>query len=124
MNSKGNYEQFRDAIAFRESSGDPTIENKYGYIGLYQFGEAALQDLGYYKGDSTPNKNDWIGEWTGKNGIYSKDDFLNPNNPEKAKEIQNMVADEWFALLWKRIQRLGLDESGNYHALPGEFFTQ
>jgi len=109
MNSKGNYEQFRDAIAFRESSGDPTIENKYGYIGLYQFGEAALQDLGYYKGDLT-KKNDWIGEWTGKNGIYSKDDFLNPNNPEKAKEIQNMVADEWFALLWKRIQRLGLDK--------------
>jgi hypothetical protein len=108
MNTKGNYEEFRDKIAFRESSFDKSSgfyikENKYGYISKYQFGEAALQDLGYYKGDST-KKNDWIGEWTGKNGIYSKDDFL------KNSEVQDKAADEWFALLWKRIQRLGLDK--------------
>jgi len=103
---KGDYKDFREAIGKRESGGryNPYPPNPFGYIGKYQFGEAALQDLGYYKGDSTPKKNDWIGEWTGKNGIYSKDDFL--KNPK----VQDKAADEWFALLWKRIQRLGLDK--------------
>jgi len=42
---------------------------------FYQMGEAALIDAGYYKADGTKT-NDWTGQWTGKNGIYSKQDFF------------------------------------------------
>ena len=57
-----------------------------GYIGYFQFGEAALYDAGYFtvpfkKGTTAFEKaiynNDWVGTWTGKNGVNSKADFLN-----------------------------------------------
>ncbi|WGE47254.1 peptidoglycan-binding protein LysM [Actinobacillus equuli] len=34
------------ALAKRESGGDYTAENSYGYLGAYQFGAAALVDVG------------------------------------------------------------------------------
>ncbi len=39
-------------------------------------GEMALKDAGYYKGDSTPRINDWIGEWTGKDGSIGVNEDL------------------------------------------------
>lgn len=35
------------ALAESESSNNPNIYNKYGYIGLYQFGKSALSATGY-----------------------------------------------------------------------------
>ncbi|MFA5354541.1 MAG: hypothetical protein WC291_09960 [Thermodesulfovibrionales bacterium] len=69
--SNESYIQFRDQLAGTESSGIYSVESKSGYLGRYQFGEPLLQDLGYYKGDKT-SKNDWIAEWSGKDGITSK----------------------------------------------------
>ena len=70
------YRDFLDALGERESSGDYTVVNSYGYLGKYQFGELALIDVGYYTADET-SENDWQkGYWTGKNGIDSKADFL------------------------------------------------
>jgi len=37
---------FKNAIGMRESSNDYTVENKYGYLGRYQFGLARLSDFG------------------------------------------------------------------------------
>lgn len=70
---------FYEALSGRESGGDYTIVNSFGYLGRYQMGEKALIDAGYYKKDSTnPNVNqDFIGQWTGKDGVWSKEDFLN-----------------------------------------------
>lgn len=42
-----NFEKFREAIAARESRGRYGIENRYGYLGRYQFGVPALVDNGY-----------------------------------------------------------------------------
>ena len=36
---------FKEDLAMSESSGDYSAENKYGYIGKYQFGDARLQDF-------------------------------------------------------------------------------
>lgn len=88
------YDDFLNDLGNRESSGNYKAENTIGFIGKYQWGEAMLQDLGYYKADETGwRKNDWIGEWTGKDGIYSKEDFLNnPTVQEKAiKEEMNLL---------------------------------
>lgn len=38
--------KFLKELAFKESSGNWKSVNKYGYIGLYQFGEIALKDVG------------------------------------------------------------------------------
>ena len=81
--SKGDINAFLKDLFKIEGGGDPEVINQFGYIGKYQFGEDALIDLGYYKQDGTSNrtadgkfKYDWAGEWTGKNGIKSKEDFL------------------------------------------------
>ena len=40
-------ERFLSHLSIRESNGDWTIYNRWGYIGLYQFGAAAKRDVGY-----------------------------------------------------------------------------
>lgn len=83
----------KDVLGMRESSNDYTAENSLGYVGKYQFGGGALQDLGYKKG----------GEWTGKDGINSKEDFL------ASPEAQESAMDAWVPILKKRIKSYGLD---------------
>lgn len=109
--SKGRLKEFMELLFLKEGGGDPRVENSFGYLGKYQFGEDALIDLGYYKGDKSRNrtesgkfKYDWTGEWTGKNGIKSKDDFLN------TPEAQDFAGKEWIALLCRRIKRFKLDQ--------------
>ena len=76
-----NYEFYHD-LAQKESSGRYTAtEDAHGnYLGAYQMGKPALIDTGYFKRSSNTNHAnydaDWKGEWTGKNGIKSKQDFL------------------------------------------------
>lgn len=81
------------ALAHRESTNNPQKINKFGYIGKYQFGEEALVALGYYIKDST-KKNDWIGKWTGKYGIYSKEDFLSSSFIQD-KAVRELALINW-----------------------------
>lgn len=37
---------FKEALAYRESRGDYSIVNRYGYMGKYQFGKSALKFFG------------------------------------------------------------------------------
>ena len=41
------FKKFRDDMKFRESSNRSDTINKYGYIGFYQFGKAALEITGF-----------------------------------------------------------------------------
>ncbi|MDV7429241.1 M23 family metallopeptidase [Acinetobacter baumannii] len=84
------------------------VKNALGYIGFFQFGEAALIDLGYYKhwdnnSDKTPI-NDWSETWVGHNGINSLSDFLK----SPAKQIQ--IIGEWIDLLCKRLRNRSFNE--------------
>jgi len=42
-----NLNKFLDKVAMRESGNNPKALNPYGYMGKFQFGKAALKDLGY-----------------------------------------------------------------------------
>lgn len=109
------------AVSRMESSSDLSLpltasvnikasqnKNSRGYIGFFQFGEAALIDLGYYKhwdknSDKT-KENDWTGSWVGYNGINSLSDFLK----SPAKQIQ--IIGEWVDLLCKRLRNRNFNE--------------
>lgn len=58
----------KDIIGKRESSNNYKAVNQLGFAGKYQFGGSALIDTGYM--DASEN-------WTGKNGVKSKEDWLN-----------------------------------------------
>lgn len=66
--------------------------NSLGFVG-FQFGEALLIDLGYYKDDTYYGAgaatNTWDGTWTGKNGVNSLDDFM-------TKQAQTVAIQEAF----------------------------
>ncbi|HIS83060.1 TPA: hypothetical protein IAD41_05585 [Candidatus Scatenecus faecavium] len=82
-------DDFYNDLGARESGGNYKAVNTAGYIGKYQMGEAAMVDAGYYKRKPNNNYNNkWDGEFTGKDGIYSVEDFLNsPQAQENAQRI-------------------------------------
>ncbi|OGT31908.1 MAG: hypothetical protein A3E87_02810 [Gammaproteobacteria bacterium RIFCSPHIGHO2_12_FULL_35_23] len=71
------------------------VHNTLGFLGKYQFGEPLLIDLGYYSPAPTgyygsTATNEWQGTWTGKNGVYSKEDFMS--------SVQELAIREAFAM--------------------------
>ncbi|ENW97878.1 hypothetical protein [Acinetobacter sp. NIPH 298] len=138
-NFENNLAGFIEAVSFKESSSDLSLSidhpintraankvNGSGYMGLFQFGEEALYDLGYYLGDhgisyedikgadkkspirkrwqSQFDSNNWIGKWSGKRNINSKLDFL--RNPQ----IQYEVIKEWIGYLCNQLRNNNLNE--------------
>ncbi|PWE53199.1 hypothetical protein DEM27_26385 [Metarhizobium album] len=99
----GSYDDFFGALRQRESSGNYAVVNSAGYAGAYQFGEAALFDLGYAARDSNLFDNRYTSGFTGKNGITSLQDFLS----DKAE--QDVAAASWFQMLWSRIRAADLE---------------
>lgn len=97
-------QQFFNDLGARESAGNYKALNKYGYAGKYQMGEMALVDAGYYKKLSRKYNNDWSGEFLGKDGVYSIQDFLN-----------NAKAQENAQFLFKKKQWSYLKAVGAHH---------
>ena len=95
---------FLHQLGEMESEMNPAARNPYGYIGLFQFGEAALQDAGYYNGDTT-QANNWNGTWSGRGGATSLNAFL--SNPDL--QVQAIVAYQ--NQLLSQIHQYGLDAS-------------
>ena len=98
------FQQFLNDLGARESGGNYNAFNKYGYAGKYQMGEAALIDAGYYKKPSRIYNNDWRGEFTGKDGVWSIQDFL--NNP-KAQENSQIAFKK---KQWGYLKAVGADK--------------
>jgi integrating conjugative element protein (TIGR03758 family) len=96
-----NYGAFLEALAQRESSGQLDKISTAGYLGLYQMGEAALIDAGYYRADGTA-ANDWVGTWTGKDGIDSRDEYLT------SREVQNNAVAVYHQAQWRYLTSAGL----------------
>ena len=114
-------EGFRNALSRRESSSNLKLSHDHkinlaaqidinfiGFVGYFQFGENALIDCGYYnpriKNSDKSSKNNWIGTWTGKDGITSLEKFKNsPRVQIKAFEI-------WVDILCNRMRNKNINE--------------
>jgi integrating conjugative element protein (TIGR03758 family) len=99
-----SHTDFLHDLGMRESRLNPSARNPFGYIGLFQMGEAALQDAGYYRGDLT-RANDWTGSWSGTGGINSLGDFY--ARPDS--QVQAIVT--YHNRLVAQIRSLGLERS-------------
>ncbi len=49
LKTSNSFEDFKKHLAFKESSNVYDTINRFGYVGLYQFGTMALKDLGLTK---------------------------------------------------------------------------
>jgi hypothetical protein len=87
-----SHAQFSKKLGFLESRNNYKAVNSLGYLGKYQFGGAALIDLGY-----KTNKH----KWTCKHKICSKQDFLNN------KKIQEKALIKWVSILKKYLKSKG-----------------
>jgi len=97
-------ENFLNDLGFRESGGNYKAFNRYGYAGKYQMGEAALIDCGYYRKPNRRFNNDWSGEFTGKDGVNSIQDFL--NNPQAQENAQLIFKKKQ----WGYLKAVGADK--------------
>ncbi len=102
-----SYQKFKEKLSFVEASGFYNQENQFGYLGKYQMGKEALEAVGVYKRSAEEaaerrQNNNYRGKFTGKYGIYSKDDFL--KNPA----AQELISDEYKKVQWKEIKNKGL----------------
>lgn len=97
----------KKALAKRESNNNPKVVNSIGFVGLYQFGAAALEDLGYLKpGSWKAKKNSALKDpsfFTGKDDIRNLDNFLD------SVSIQNKCMDNLLDINFKRLKRLKVD---------------
>ena len=101
------FNRFLDDIAKRESGGNWKIYNKFGYIGLYQFGRAALIDVGY--NEITFNKfisNPYIFPITKQNLVMVK--YLHKNKTQHLNHIIDMVTNKDIVLRGVKVTRSGV----------------
>jgi hypothetical protein len=96
-------EAFLFALSIMESDGNYQAVNTLNYLGAYQFGEAALTDLGFVRYDGDASNNDFSGGWTGKHGVRSARDFL------ESPRAQDLAVREWVELMWHYIELQDLD---------------
>ncbi len=68
-----SYLGFREALGFKESRGNYTTVNKYGYLGKYQFGKGTLALV----------------------GIYNTQKFLNSPELQEAAFYANASRNKW-----------------------------
>lgn len=99
----GTCKDFLKALGQRESGMNASAHNPFGYVGLFQMGEAALIDAGYYRRDGT-GRNDWTGSWTGKDGVTNLAQF----KADPAAQVKAIEA--YHQRLWGYISARGLDK--------------
>lgn len=102
----GDVDDFYDALAQRESGGDPMAVNTFGYLGLYQMGEMAMMDADWYMEppNDTP-ENDWNGAWLSaaqSNSVSSQMTYL--INPD----AQDVAVRRFHDRVWGYINAFGL----------------
>ena len=86
-------QDFYDVLGMRESGGDYT-QITGSHLGKYQMGKyTSLTEIGYYKD----------GAWTGKDGIWSQDDFF------KNQAVQEKAIREYHDIVWKQIKAKNIE---------------
>ncbi len=99
-NTEFNYDAYASALGKRESNGKYDAINKFGYIGKYQFGAAALEDAGLIKKGASKIGNkalDNPSNWTIEGG---KQAFL--HSPQLQEETMKKFTNLNMKQLMKR----------------------
>jgi len=107
-----DYDKYKELVAKQESGNDYRIDNKFGFLGKYQFGAQALETFGYLKKGSSKGNNNAVydpNNWTGKDGIKNKDDFLN-----------NLQVQEDLMKKYTKMNMIGLDKAGVMKGVEGD----
>jgi len=100
--SPDDWEVYRRTLGQKESSNTYTKENSLGYIGRWQFGALALDDIDYVRPGTGLKDLDIASSWLGKNGIDSKQDWFN------SPGIQDSALIEYTRLYYKRLRQSGV----------------
>lgn len=113
----------RGALMHRESGGNPTLQNQFGFSGLYQFGAPRLKDLGVYvpgSGEPLNNRNDlrnWNqsgkdapGKWSGQFNIPGFPEVKTIKDFLGNTAAQNAVFDLHTAKMDEEIKKNGLEK--------------
>ena len=102
--SAGNYSDLLRALGQNESGNNYSFVSSVGYLGRFQFGEEALQAIGFYAGDGT-HAIDFVGGWTPKAhafGVYDKASFL------ASPAAQDAAQQAWFVKVHEDLKALDL----------------
>jgi hypothetical protein len=91
-----DYDAYRQAIGVHESGGNYGAVNTLGYIGKYQFGAAALVDLGYiklavYQQYPADDKNACLRDSDAWIAPHTRAGFL-ADGPEQEKAMERLTA--------------------------------
>lgn len=100
----GNFNDFLRALGQNESGNNYSFVSSLGYLGRFQFGEEALQAVGFYQGDPTWAI-DFVGSWTSKAnsyGVWDKAGFLN------SPAAQDAATHAWFSRVNDDVNMLSL----------------
>ena len=102
--STGTVAALQAAMLQRESSGNYRAINNIGYAGGYQFGAAALEDLGYLRPGASAGGNSAMNDpanWTGRNGVSSLDGWLS------SRPVQDQAFRELASQNYRTLRRIG-----------------
>jgi len=97
-----NYNKAIKCLGKLESNNDYAVKNTLGYLGRWQFGAAALEDLGFLKKNCYRKYKNRMPRkcWTGKAKTFSKKSFL------AFEDAQDLAIKENFKLNYKRLLKL------------------
>jgi hypothetical protein len=108
---KGNFEDFARALGQRESSNKYYCQNKFGYLGRWQFGKERLWDLGY-------SINGWKPRFRKLKTVIPRNEFLLDANLQDTvfkmhiKELRKRVYAKFKKHLGTVVNDIVITESG------------
>ena len=108
QNGQRDYCRFKNDLASKESSSRTNVVNQFGYMGKYQMGKKALEEIGVYEPvEGEKQSKDYKGTFTGKFGITSTTNFLSNVS------AQESAMDALQRAQWRQIQRRNLESYSN-----------
>lgn len=106
-----------NALIAKESGGDPTIINKYGFAGLHQFGAPRLESLGLYTPGASEDMKNWnttrkdaAGKWSGTFNIPGMPEVKTINDFLSSSAAQRIAFGQHTTDLDSEIASRGLDK--------------
>lgn len=102
-----DWEKFCTVLGKRESNNNYRVVNRLGFSGRWQFGAAALVDVGYVRTGCPQRKLGDPGFWSGKDNIFSRSHWLD-NQP-----VQDAAMLDYTRMQHKRLVKMAVIKPGD-----------